>query len=87
MVRTLLWDVIRAARSDREERAYLFKMSPKRYTPSAVCRTDRTAEENMCVTGEVTLMDSRPAMQMRKPTMPWGERCSRYDNVTPFDSR
>jgi len=25
----------------------------------------------MCVTGEVTLMESRPAMQMRKPTTPW----------------
>lgn len=47
------------------------------YTPNAVCNTDLTAEENMWVTGEVTLMLSRPAMQMRKPVTPCVRSTSR----------
>lgn len=32
--------------------------------------TPRAAEDIVCVTGEVTLIDKKPAMQMRKPKMP-----------------
>jgi len=49
---------------------YALRTSPKRLTPRMVWRTERTAEENMWVTGEVTLIDNSPATQMRKPTMP-----------------
>lgn len=45
-------------------------ISPKNHTLSRVCMTPLDAEETICVTGEVTLIDRKPAMQMRKPTTP-----------------
>jgi hypothetical protein len=60
---------------DPGELTHAFSTSSKRYTPNTVCSTERTAELNMCVMGDVTLMDRTPATQMRKPTMPcWCER-------------
>jgi hypothetical protein len=32
--------------------------------------TPRIAEEIMCVIGDVTLMDSTPAMESKNPTLP-----------------
>ena len=49
---------------------HALRTSLNSHTPSIVCRTDRTADENMWVTGEVTLMESSPATQMRNPTSP-----------------
>jgi hypothetical protein len=45
-------------------------MSWKSHMPSRDAATPRTAEDTMCVIGEVTLMDSRLAMLMRKPMIP-----------------
>lgn len=39
--------------------------------PMKVCSTPRIAEDTICVTGEVTLTESRPAMHIRKPTTPF----------------
>ena len=36
--------------------------------------TPRTAEEIMCVVGEVTWIEMKPAMQMRKPKTPCAVR-------------
>jgi len=45
-------------------------ISWKRAFPRREAATPRTAEETMCVIGEVTLMERRLAMLMRKPKTP-----------------
>ena len=45
----------------------------KSHTPRSDAATPRTAEETMCVIGEVTLIESRLAMLMRKPNTPCWE--------------
>jgi hypothetical protein len=45
-------------------------ISWKNHTPRRVTTTPRTAEETICVMGEVTFMLKNPAMQMRKPKRP-----------------
>ena len=45
-------------------------MSPNAQTDKSVWTTPRAADETMCVTGEVTLMERKPAIQMRKPMTP-----------------
>ncbi len=45
-------------------------MSPKHHLPSIEAATPRTAEEIMCVMGDVTLMDKRLAMDIRNPKQP-----------------
>ena len=42
----------------------------KSQTPRKEAATPRTAEDTMCVIGEVTLMESREARDMRKPNVP-----------------
>ena len=55
----------------REERtAHVVTISPNNQTPNRLCATPRTAEETMWVIGEVTLMESKEAMDMRKPSVP-----------------
>jgi hypothetical protein len=49
---------------------YPVMRSPKNQTLSSVCTTPRAADDTICVTGDVTLMERKPAMQMRKPTTP-----------------
>ena len=49
---------------------YVLMMSWKSQTPSIDAATPRTADETMCVIGEVTLMESRLAMLIRKPKTP-----------------
>jgi len=39
--------------------------------PRREAATPRTAEETICVMGEVTLIDKREAMDIRKPRMPF----------------
>ena len=46
-------------------------MSWKSHTPSRDAATPRTAEDTMCVIGDVTLMDSKLAMLMAKPRTPY----------------
>lgn len=53
--------------------AHVVMMSPKNQTATSDCTTPRTAEETMCVIGEVILMLRKPAMPMRKPKTPWGD--------------
>ena len=45
-------------------------LSWKSHLPRREAATPRTAEETMCVMGEVTLIESRLAMLMRKPRTP-----------------
>ena len=45
-------------------------ISWKNHTPRRVTTTPRTAEDTMCVMGEVTFILKNPAMQMRKPNKP-----------------
>lgn len=44
--------------------------SLKNHTPKRVTTTPLTADETICVMGDVTLMLKKPAMQMRKPNRP-----------------
>lgn len=46
----------------------------KSHTPSPEAATPRTADETMCVMGEVTLMDMRLATLIRKPNTPYAQR-------------
>lgn len=50
--------------------SHLVMTSPKTKTAMKDWTTPRTAEETMCVIGEVILMLRKPAMQMRKPITP-----------------
>lgn len=52
------------------ELAHKVKMSPKRATPRMDAATPRTAEEIMCVIGDVTWIDRAQAMESRNPTLP-----------------
>ena len=45
--------------------------SEKTHTPRKEAATPRTADDTMCVMGEVTLMDKRLAIHMRKPIIPF----------------
>jgi len=45
-------------------------MSWNNHIPRREAATPRTAEEIMCVIGEVTLIERRLAMLMRKPNKP-----------------
>lgn len=44
--------------------------SLKAQIPMKVCSTPRIADDTICVTGEVTLTESRPAMHIKKPSTP-----------------
>lgn len=57
-------------RAKKSAYAYLVTMSPKNQTPRKDAAPPRTAEDTICVMGEVTLMESRDAMPMRKPNVP-----------------
>ncbi len=46
-------------------------MSPKKTTARMVCKTPRTADEIMCVNGEVTLICSVPAKLIMNPKNPY----------------
>jgi hypothetical protein len=46
-------------------------ISEKSHMPRREAATPRTAAETMCVTGEVTLIDKRVAILMRKPKVPY----------------
>jgi hypothetical protein len=50
--------------------AHKVMMSPKRATPRMDAATPRTAEEIMCVIGDVTWIDRAQAMESRNPTLP-----------------
>ena len=52
-------------------KAYVEMISLKSHTPRNDAATPRTAEDTMCVIGDVTLMESRLAMPIRKPKTPW----------------
>ena len=45
--------------------------SLKSHTPNIEAATPRTADETMWVMGEVTLIDNKLAMLIKKPNMPW----------------
>jgi hypothetical protein len=45
-------------------------MSPKYHIPNMEAATPLTAEDTMCVMGEVTLMDNRLARLIIKPSAP-----------------
>jgi hypothetical protein len=45
-------------------------MSPNKHTPNMDAATPLTAEDTMCVMGEVTLMDNRLARLIMKPSAP-----------------
>jgi len=49
---------------------YVVMISRNNHTPRREAATPRTAEEIMCVIGEVTLIERRLAMLMRKPNKP-----------------
>lgn len=54
----------------RNRRTYVLMISWNSQTPSIDAATPRTAEDTICVIGEVTLMDSKLAMLIKKPNMP-----------------
>ncbi len=56
--------------------AYCVTMSWKSHTPRRDAATPRTAEETICVMGEVTLIDIKLARLMRKPNAPYGNGVS-----------
>lgn len=62
------------------QRAYVVMMSWKSHMPSREAATPRTAEEIIWVMGEVTLMDKREAMDIRKPMMPCMRASFRISN-------
>jgi len=45
-------------------------ISLKTHTPSKDAATPRTADDTMCVTGEVTLMERRDEIHIKKPRVP-----------------
>ncbi len=53
-------------------------MSSKNQTPSTDAATPRTAEDTICVIGDVTLMDSRLAMLIKKPRTPYSKHGLRF---------
>ena len=55
---------------DRERTPHVVMISPNNQTPNRLCATPRTAEETMWVIGDVTLMESKAAIDMRKPNVP-----------------
>lgn len=54
-------------------------MSLKSHTPRRDAATPRTADETMCVIGDVTLIDIRLARLMRKPNAPCSEVVSEWN--------
>ena len=46
----------------------------KNHTPKTVTTTPRTADDTMCVMGDVTLMLMNPAMQIRNPNNPCAQK-------------
>jgi hypothetical protein len=50
---------------------YVLRTSPKTHIPSTAPATPRTALETMWVIGEVTLIDSRLAKLIKKPSTPY----------------
>lgn len=54
-----------------KELTYVLMISLKSQTPSIDAATPRTADETMCVMGEVTFIESRLAMLIKKPNTPW----------------
>lgn len=53
-----------------ENETYVVIMSWNNHIPKNDAATPRTAEEIMCVMGDVTLIESRLAILMRKPKIP-----------------
>ena len=56
--------------SGAKERTYVVMISWNSHIPRSDAATPRTAEETICVMGEVTLIESRLAMLMRNPNTP-----------------
>jgi hypothetical protein len=54
-----------------KQATYDVKMSWNNHMPSKEAATPRTAEEIICVTGEVTLIERRLAMLIMNPSTPW----------------
>ena len=61
---------VRHALCWRKRWTYVLMMSLKSQTPSIDAATPRTADETMCVMGEVTLIESKLAMLIKKPNIP-----------------
>lgn len=59
---------------------HVVMMSENSQTPMMVWRTPRMAEDTMCDTGDVTLIDRNPAMQIMNPNTPCAP-CSRRDKT------
>jgi hypothetical protein len=53
-----------------EQATYDVRMSWNNHIPSKDAATPRTAEEIICVTGEVTLIERRLEMLIRNPNTP-----------------
>lgn len=56
------------------QRAYVVMISWNSHAPSTEAATPRTADDTMCVIGEVTLMESKLAILIKKPTTPCNSR-------------
>jgi hypothetical protein len=54
-----------------KRKAHVVMISWNNHMPRREAATPRTAEETICVMGEVTLIDKREAMDIRKPRMPF----------------
>jgi hypothetical protein len=50
---------------------YRVSVSCKNQTPIQVWITPLAAADTICVTGEVTLMERKPAMHIKKPNTPY----------------
>lgn len=57
-------------REKRRRNAYVVMTSWNNHIPKSEAATPRTAEETICVIGEVTLIDKRLAILMRNPSAP-----------------
>lgn len=63
--------VIRTSADDSSSWTYVVIMSWNSHIPKSDAATPRTAEEIIWVIGEVTLIDRRLAMLIRKPRTPY----------------
>ena len=71
--RPLQWKSVNVVSGDYGVGTYCVTTSWKSHTPSSDAATPRTADETMCVMGEVTLMDIKLARLMRKPNAPYSK--------------
>lgn len=62
-----------------EKATHVVMISWNNHIPRSEAATPRTAEETICVMGEVTLIESKLAMFIRKPRRPYDDGSISYE--------